>query len=130
DHKQLAIGRYDGTMLVVEEATGKVQSEPLPIKPKPPQLTKVSPPAGQRGQSIRVTFEGKYLDTASEVLSNPPQVSAKLVAEGKSPSSIQADITLPADLPAGAVKLRIKTPAGQSAELPFIVDLFPTVAEV
>jgi hypothetical protein len=35
DGKQLAIGRYDGTVVLVDEATGKTQSQPLPVKPKP-----------------------------------------------------------------------------------------------
>jgi hypothetical protein len=33
DHRQFALGRYDGKALLVEEATGKVQAEPLPAKP-------------------------------------------------------------------------------------------------
>lgn len=36
DGKQLAIGRYDGAVLLLDEATGKVESEPLPMKPKAP----------------------------------------------------------------------------------------------
>jgi WD40 repeat protein len=130
DQKQFAIGRYDGTLVLVDAATGKVQSEPLPIKPKPPQLVKLSPDAGQRGQSIRVTFHGMFLDTATEIVSTYRGMSAKLVAESRSPKSIQADIAFPEDTPAGMYKLQIKTPAGQSPELPFIVDLFPPVAEV
>jgi WD40 repeat protein len=130
DHKQLALGRYDGAALLLDEATGKVQSEPLPIKPKPPQLAKLGPSVGQRGQRIRVTFEGKYLDTATEVTSSYAGLQATVVGEGKSPTSLQADVTFPPDTPAGIYKLGIKTPAGQTTQLPFIVDLFPTVAEV
>ena len=130
DHKQLALGRYDGTALLLDETTGEVQSEPLPIKPKPPQLAKISPTSGLRGQRIRITLEGKYLDTASAITSSYAGLHATVVAEGKSPTSIQADVTFPPDTPAGMYKLGIKTPAGQSTQLPFIVDLFPTVAEV
>jgi hypothetical protein len=32
DHKQLALGRYDGVLALLDEATGKVQSEPVPVK--------------------------------------------------------------------------------------------------
>src|SRR5260370_8864163 len=93
-------------------------------------MIKLSSAAGQRGQSIRLTFEGKYLDTATEVISTDPGLKPKLLPENKSPSSIQADIVLPADTPAGMVKLALKTPPGQTAQLPFIVDLFPTLAEI
>jgi WD40 repeat protein len=37
DGKQLAVGRWDGTLVLLDEATGKVQSEPLPVKQKPPK---------------------------------------------------------------------------------------------
>ena len=42
DGKQLAIGRYDGAVLLLDEATGKVESEPLPMKPKAPAAKLVS----------------------------------------------------------------------------------------
>jgi WD40 repeat protein len=34
DHKQIALGRYDGALLLLDEATGKAQAQPLPAKPK------------------------------------------------------------------------------------------------
>jgi hypothetical protein len=46
DGKQLALGRYDGAVILLDEATGKVQSEPLPVKPKPPAPKKDAPPPG------------------------------------------------------------------------------------
>jgi hypothetical protein len=36
DDKQLALGRYDGVLLLLDAATGKPQAEPLPLKRKPP----------------------------------------------------------------------------------------------
>src|SRR5262245_42490879 len=38
---QIALGRYDGALVLLDEKTGKVQSKPLPVKPKPPQITKM-----------------------------------------------------------------------------------------
>ncbi|HKI31609.1 MAG TPA: c-type cytochrome domain-containing protein [Gemmataceae bacterium] len=46
DGKQLALGRYDGAVVLLDEATGKVQSEPLPVKPKPPEPKKEAPAPG------------------------------------------------------------------------------------
>src|SRR5262249_26323144 len=34
DQKQLALGRYDGALVLLDAATGKVQGQPLPAKPK------------------------------------------------------------------------------------------------
>jgi WD40 repeat protein len=130
DHKQLTLGRFDGVVVVLDEATGKVQAEPLPIKPKPPQLSKLSPASGQRGRPVRLTFEGKHLDQAPELVSSYPGVSAKFLADGKTPNSIRADLTFPGDTPAGLYQLGLKTSTGQTAQLPFLVDLFPQVTEV
>jgi hypothetical protein len=45
DGKQLAVGRYDGAVVLFDEASGKVQSQPLPVKPKAPEPKKPTPPA-------------------------------------------------------------------------------------
>src|SRR5207244_4094620 len=49
DGKQLAVGRFDGVLVLLDEKTGKVQAQPLPIKPKPPLFKKLSPASGRRG---------------------------------------------------------------------------------
>ncbi|MBL8799110.1 MAG: hypothetical protein JNM56_34815, partial [Planctomycetia bacterium] len=36
DHAQLAVGRYDGVLILLDEATGKVQGQPLPKMAKQP----------------------------------------------------------------------------------------------
>jgi WD40 repeat protein len=126
DHKQLALGRYDGVLVLLDEATGKVQSEPLPIKPKPPQLTRVTPAAGQRGVALRLTFEGNHLDGA-ELVSALPGVTAKISAG--SPQKVEAEVTFPADTLAGVYQLGLKTAGGKTASLPFTVDPFPQVTE-
>jgi WD40 repeat protein len=129
DHKQLAVGRYDGALVLLEEAGGKVQSEPLPVRPKPPQAAKVSPTWGQRGQAVRLRFEGKHLDNAAEVVASHPGVKARLLAEGRSPVALPAEVTFPADTPPGIYQFRLKGPAGESGALAFTVDPFPQVQE-
>ena len=129
DHQQLAIGRYDGTMILLDEASGKVQSEPLPVKPKPPQVTKLSPASGQRGKTIRMTFEGKHLEGTQEVVSSLPGVISRSLPDGVKPNLVRAEITFPANTPAGVYKLALKSAAGQSAQLPFTVDLFAETSE-
>jgi hypothetical protein len=53
DQKQLAVGRYDGVLSLLDEATGKVQSEPLPHKPSPSD----SPRTGEK-VVLPATIEG------------------------------------------------------------------------
>src|SRR5207302_11174029 len=65
-----------------------------------------------------------------EIVATDPGVRTELVAAGKSSSSIQADVNFPTDTPAGTVKSSVTTPVAQTAQLPFIVDPFPTLAEV
>src|SRR5262249_45040758 len=69
---QLALGRYDGALLLVSELSGKVVHQPLPVKPKPPQAEKLSPAAGQRGRAVRVVFTGKDLDGVTAVTAAHP----------------------------------------------------------
>jgi len=47
DGNQIALGRYDGGVILIDTATGKVQSEPLPTKPRPPEPKKDAAPPGQ-----------------------------------------------------------------------------------
>jgi hypothetical protein len=119
---QIALGRYDGVLVLLDEQSGKVQSQPLPVKPKPPEVTKMTPNWGQRGKTVRVALEGKHLEGADIVVSQPG-ISAKVIVQ--STTAVQADVTLPATTPAGVYQLSVKTSAGQSAAQPFAVDLFP-----
>jgi WD40 repeat protein len=129
DHKQLALGRYDGVVALLDEATGQVQAEPLPVKPKPPQLNKITPVSGRRGQTLRVVFEGKHLDTVTELVATQPGVTTTLVNEGRTPTTVPVDVVFPSNTPAGVYQLSLKSPLGATAALPFTVDLFPAVME-
>jgi WD40 repeat protein len=121
---QIALGRYDGVLVLLDEQSGKVQSESSPFKPKPPEVTKLSPTWGQRGKSVRVTFEGKHLEGA-EIVVSQPGATAKVASQ--SPGVLHADVTFPDTTQAGVYQLSVKTAAGQSAAQPFTVDLFPHV---
>jgi hypothetical protein len=127
DGKQLAIGRYDGSLVLLDAATGKVQSEPLPVKPVPKQVT---PASGSRGQKLRLVIEGKNLVGVTELTSTAPGVTARLLPNGVQPRRIEADVTFPATTTAGVHQLVLKSAGGPSASLPFTVDLFPQVNEV
>ncbi len=123
DHAQLAIGRYDGALVLLDDATGKIQSRPLPAKPKPPTLNKITPNAGTRGQAVRIKLEGQDLRGATSVSVALPSGSREFVPDrdGDQPEVV---VTLPPDTPAGAYSLKVKTPVGESGTVPLVVDLF------
>ncbi len=54
DGKQLALGRYDGVLVLLDAATGKPQSAPLPIKPKPPIVEKELHDSPRTGQPVKL----------------------------------------------------------------------------
>jgi WD40 repeat protein len=129
DHKQLALGRFDGALVLLNAATGNVEAQPLPYKPKPPQLAHITPTFGQRGQSVSLTLEGKHFDGDLNLVADYPGVRAKILADGRSAHSVRADVTFPALTPVGTYSLRVRTKAGESAALPFIVDPFPEIKQ-
>ncbi|HTU92691.1 MAG TPA: c-type cytochrome domain-containing protein [Gemmataceae bacterium] len=54
DGKQLALGRYDGVLVLLDAATGKPQTELLPIKPKPPVAEKEPNDSPRTGQNVKL----------------------------------------------------------------------------
>jgi WD40 repeat protein len=129
DHQQLAVGRYDGVVQLLDEATGKLLAQPLPAKPKPPRLNKITPAFGQRGQTVRVTFEGKDLDEVTDVTSSGSSLAAKMLLDKRTATSVRVELTFPPTTVAGIYQLALKSPHGASASLPFTVDLFPLTSE-
>jgi hypothetical protein len=129
DHKQLALGRYDGALLLCDEETGKTQSQPLPAKPKPPKLDKLTPSSGPRGQALRFKFEGTALDSVTDVIASQPGVTAKLLPDTRTAAAVEAEVTFPATAPAGVYTLLLKGAAGQTEARPFTLDLFAATAD-
>ncbi|MCI0742917.1 MAG: hypothetical protein L0Y72_28135 [Gemmataceae bacterium] len=126
---EVAVGLYNGTIRLFDAATGKpqrditaqVQEKP---KPMPPEIAKITPASGQRGSTHRLLLQGKHLDQVTEIVA--AGAKTKLVAVR--PDEIDAEITIPPAAPAGPVAVKVKSPAGESKEQSFIVDLFPLVA--
>ena len=128
DQKQIAVGRFDGVLLLLNTEDGKTVSQPLPAKPKPPVLQKLTPNSGVRGETARIIFEGDNLDEASEIVAEAG-IMAKIIAVGRTSKQVYADVVLPAEASPGLAKLTLKSPAGNSASLPFFVDRHPAVSE-
>src|SRR5262249_50277230 len=143
DQQQLAVGRYDGALLLLDAKTGKVQAQPLPVKPepikvkippsKPPRLKGLNPDAGPRGKKLAVTFvvDSPYGVPFMDAVINHPGARTAWVKQGL-PGSGRALISLtsPPDTPPGVYQVKLKNEAGESNSLPFTVDLFDATQEI
>lgn len=129
DGRQLALGRYDGAVILIDTATSRVQSQPLPQKPAPPVFSKVTPAFGQRGEHVRVRIAGENLSRFTEVAANRDGAQALISPDGRSAAALFVDLQFPADTPAGRYELTLKNAAGASRPVPFMVDPFPAVLE-
>jgi len=143
DGKQIALGRYDGSLLLLDEASGEprfqlsrtgqimttVAKTIEKPKPTPPQAKKVTPDFGRRGLPLHLVFTGAHLDHVDSVTANHPGVGAKILAEGKGPTSVHVEVSFPPSTPAGVYQLTLNNAGGKSALLPFIVDPFPLTQE-
>ncbi len=143
DGKQLALGRYDGVVVLVDEATGRTGFQvgqktvkPAPIakvakaKPPLPQPKKVMPGTGQRGRPLALTFTGMNLDQVDSLTVNQPGVTARIVPKGRAAGVLHAELLFPPTTPAGVYQLTLHNAGGKSAPLSFTVDLFPLINEM
>jgi WD40 repeat protein len=122
---QIAVGRYDGALVLLDEKTGNADSL-LPLKPQPPQVKQVTPDTGPRGQRLRLIFEGSHLNDASEAVVNVPGVKAVVVAEA---NRVQVDLAFPLSTAPGVYQFRLKNAAGASAPVSFTVDAYSAIKE-
>src|SRR5262249_24683881 len=94
-----------------------------------PQVTRLHPGAGPRGRPLRLAIEGKNLDGIHVVTANAPGFSGTILPDGRTPTSLRAEISSPASTPAGIYPLTLQGPGGNSPALPFTVDLFSATSE-
>lgn len=124
DGRQLAIGRFNGVLQLIDADTGKTASEPLPEKPKPPAIGKLTPNFGTRGNTLKVKVEGQHLDGDLSFTSNMPGVTIK------SQSKSELELVIASTMFPGPVEITAKTAAGLSAPFTFIVDRYPVVGDM
>ena len=127
DGKQAVLGSFDGAVVVFDTSTGKTVSQPLPEKPKPAMISKITPDAGVRGQTVQVTLNGTLLDTVVEVTADEPGLKLHKRAGAKAGELI-VDVTIPATARLGLYKVRVKNAGGASAPVEFFVDRFKAAA--
>lgn len=91
------------------------------VRAEAPTLSHVFPPGGQRGTKVAVKLTGKF--------PWPVSIDAPGVEIAPAADSGQIEITIPADLAADRVWLRLFNAEGASAALPFLIGNLKEVAE-
>src|SRR5262249_659560 len=133
DQKQLALGRYDGALVLLDEKTGEIKGQSSPAKPKVPQVQKIAPGAGQRGTWTSVTFHGTDLRHADElvcdILAKNLKVFTAVWPDKDTDKEQGFHFLIDAGTPPGVYPIGLRSPHGASKTLPFIVDAFKLVQE-
>jgi WD40 repeat protein len=127
DGKQLAVGRFDGVGQLLDTDSGKLQSQPLPAKPLKLIAERLTPAAGVRGLTTRLTVTGKNLDEVKSVTTSLPGVTVKLGSNAS--GKLELDLAIPPTVAAGAVQLTLENEAGKTTPLTFAIDRYPATPE-
>ena len=107
-----------------------------------PRLARIVPPGGQRGTTVEVMLQGRYLDKPEEVLIYEPGITVESIesVEGnveirgyrgrvEAGSGIRVKLKIADDCPLGVNGLRLRTAAGISEYQRFSVGPFATIEE-
>lgn len=87
----------------------------------PPTLSHLFPAGGQRGSKATITLSGKF--------DWPVNVWAPGLEVAAGAESGKLDVTIPADLPADRVWLRLHNAEGASVLVPFLIGQLPEITE-
>lgn len=107
-----------------------------------PRLARIVPPGGQRGTTVEVMLQGKYLDKPEEVLVYEPGITVESIesVEGnieirgyrgrvEAGSGIRVKLKIADNCPLGVHGMRLRTAAGISEYQRFSVGPFATIEE-
>ncbi|MBX7167110.1 MAG: pre-peptidase C-terminal domain-containing protein [Pirellulales bacterium] len=109
DGKQLAIGRLDGSLTLVDVETAET------VKPMKPDLATAEPRGLQRTAGGRIRLTGKHLVEIEQLEFEPAGPVARLAADQPATASeLWIDVNVPAEAPLGSYSLRLVNPGGRS----------------
>lgn len=107
-----------------------------------PRLARIAPPGGQRGTTVEVMLQGRYLEKPEEVLVYEPGITVESIeaVEGnvefrgyrgrvEAGSGIRVKLKIADDCPLGVNGLRLRTASGISEYQRFSVGPFATIEE-
>ena len=78
-----------------------------------PALSRIEPPAAQRGTEVEIHISGSELEEPQEVFFEEGRIAVKAVAEEQG-NMVKATLSIPADCPLGPHRLRVRTAEGLS----------------
>ena len=128
DGKHVVVGRMNGGVAVYDATTGKVVPPPLP------EVAGVAPRGIERGKKTVVTVSGKHLRNVAtaalrDAAGKPVAAAVRIVAERRTPTSIEVEITADARLPRGGYQLAVAPQSGKAVTTALLVDSLPQLAE-
>ena len=142
DGSRLAVGRYDGSLALLDAKTGAVavglREAPAAAPPAPtakPELARnasLNPPSPRvavRGSKVRVTLTGTGVGRASQVVIDTPEVVATLV-QAPAADRLEVDLDIAADAPPGGHVLAVRSPLGRSPGQVILITAEPDVPGV
>ena len=93
-----------------------------------PRLSNISPPGGQRGTEVDLTFSGERLDDAQEIVLYHPGLEILKLEENKT-NSFRARLKISPDCRLGEHHVRVRASSGISEVRTFFVGPFATTNE-
>jgi len=144
DGTKLAVGRYDGSLALLDASTGKsllsLRNAPQSVPPTPktkPQLARnatlnpPSPRGGLKGTTLRVALSGVGVGQAVGVSFDDPGLGATIVPLPKpDPNRLDIDLTIAKSVAAGPHQFTVQGPLGVPLAKPFVVFEHPETSEV
>lgn len=121
NEKQIAVGRFDGTLSILDSTTGKVLQTPVPVKPTPPKITSISPAFLPRGVMTRVTITGTGLESTTKL--NLNGVKAEFPFK-PTETHLVADMTVSPTAVVGPNSLTLHSDHGTSVPFPITIERF------
>lgn len=151
DAQRLAIGRFDGSLAIVDLASRrnlvasidplapqpdplvkKAEGESAPPKPelvRPPSLNPPSLRGVVRGATTRLTLTGNGVGQADRVRFPEPSIQARILpSEKPDPNRLEIEVAIAPDARVGVHSFLVHTPLGTPAAQRLAVDPFPETA--
>jgi hypothetical protein len=99
------------------------------VQANSPRLGSTTPPGGQRGTEISVTFSGSRLANSPEIVFSDPGIKVVKIDAVKT-NSIKATLLISKDCELGEHQLRVRTAGGVSELRTFWVSAYPNLSEI
>jgi hypothetical protein len=99
------------------------------VQANSPRLSSTTPPGGQRGTEISVTFSGSRLANSPEIVFSDPGIKVVKIDAVKT-NSIKATLLISKDCELGEHQLRVRTAGGVSELRTFWVSAYPNLSEI